>query len=339
MEIRKVQITGGSSYIVSLPKDWVLSSNIKKNDPLGLIVQQDGTLLVTPRIDAVAAQRTKEFLVNATTDQSFLYRCLVGAYIAGYTMIVLKAQGRLPPSIRIQVREFTQMAIGQEVVDESETSITIKDLLNPVEMPFEKTIRRMAVIAKGMCQDGIEALRSGNRKLAEDVVLRDNDVDRLQWLIARQCHLVLGDPAASRRMNVTPTTAMSYFLASRIIERIGDHGTRIAKSTIVLLGEEVDDGIKTMIEEASATAQTIFDRAISSLFEEDLEGANAAIQQVADLEKKARTINKAALNYAPAAATAIVSISDSIRRIGEYSTDICENSINLLIDRETGGKH
>ncbi len=42
MEIRKVQITGGSSYVVTLPKDWAESLKIKKNDPLGLIVQPDG---------------------------------------------------------------------------------------------------------------------------------------------------------------------------------------------------------------------------------------------------------------------------------------------------------
>jgi phosphate uptake regulator len=339
MEIRKVQVTGGSSYIVSLPKDWVLSSNIKKNDPLGLIVQKDGTLLVTPRIDAGAAQRTKEFLVSATTDQAFLYHCLVGAYIAGYTTITLKAQGRMPPAIRIRVREFTQMAIGQEVVEETETSITIKDLLNPVEMPFEQTITRMAVIVRGMHQDGIEALQSGTQKLAEDVIERDNDVDRLHRLIARQCHLVLRDPAVSRRMGATSVEAMRYFLTSRIIERIGDHGVRIAKSAIVLLREGVDTGMMAMIGEASGISRAIFDRAVSSLSDDDLKGANAAFQQVADLEKKVRAINKAALKYAPPTATAIVSLSDSIRRIGEYSTDICENTINTLIDRDEGEKH
>ncbi|WP_298667011.1 phosphate uptake regulator PhoU [uncultured Methanofollis sp.] len=333
MEIRKVQVTGGSSYIVSLPKDWVLSSNVKKNDPVGLIVQQDGTLLVTPRIEAGTAQRTKEFPVSATTDPAYLYRCLVGAYVAGYTAITLTAQGKMPSSIRMGVREFTRMTIGQEVVEETETSVTIKDLLNPVEMPFRQTITRMAVIVRGMHQDGIEALRSGNQKLAGDVVERDNDVDRLHRLIARQCHLVLGDPAFSRKMNVTPAAAMSYFLASRILERIGDHGTRIARSAVVLLGEEVDAEMVTMIGEASATSQAIFDHAVSSLFGEDLEGANDAIQQVVGLEKQARAVNKAALKYAPATATAIVSLSDSIRRIGEYSTDICENTINTLIDR------
>ncbi|MGC1120731.1 MAG: AbrB/MazE/SpoVT family DNA-binding domain-containing protein [Candidatus Methanofastidiosia archaeon] len=49
MEIRKVQVAGGSSLVITLPKEWVNSLNIQKNDPLGLIVQPDGTLLITSR--------------------------------------------------------------------------------------------------------------------------------------------------------------------------------------------------------------------------------------------------------------------------------------------------
>ena len=30
MEIRRVQITGGSSYVITLPKEWIRKVNIKK---------------------------------------------------------------------------------------------------------------------------------------------------------------------------------------------------------------------------------------------------------------------------------------------------------------------
>ena len=50
MEIRRVQVTGGSSYIITLPKGWVKKSNIQKNDSIGLISQPDGTLLITPKM-------------------------------------------------------------------------------------------------------------------------------------------------------------------------------------------------------------------------------------------------------------------------------------------------
>ena len=39
MELRRVQMTGGSSFVVTLPKGWIQEMRIKKNDPVGLIVQ------------------------------------------------------------------------------------------------------------------------------------------------------------------------------------------------------------------------------------------------------------------------------------------------------------
>ncbi|HPK81961.1 MAG TPA: AbrB/MazE/SpoVT family DNA-binding domain-containing protein, partial [Methanoculleus sp.] len=85
MEIRKVQITGGSSYIVSLPKQWIRSTKIQKNDPVGLIVQPDGSLLITPKIGGESLQRVRVFEVGASADRTSLLRLLVGAYVAGFT--------------------------------------------------------------------------------------------------------------------------------------------------------------------------------------------------------------------------------------------------------------
>ena len=56
------------------------------------------------------------------------------------------------------MRDYTQMTIGQEVVEETDTLITIKDLLNPAEMPFDNTIKRMFVIVRNMHEDAITAL-------------------------------------------------------------------------------------------------------------------------------------------------------------------------------------
>lgn len=112
MQIRKVQITGGSSYVITLPKDWVMSLNIKKNDPVGLITQPDGTLLVTTKITEEHAERTKKLNVDTIETQTYLFRCLIGAYIAGHTLIVLKSSETLPPIVKTVVRKFIQATIG-----------------------------------------------------------------------------------------------------------------------------------------------------------------------------------------------------------------------------------
>ena len=331
MEIRKVQISGGSSFIVSLPKKWIKSTNIKKNDPVGLVVQPDGTLLITPNISGDYSQRVWEFEASATTDRAYLLRCLIGAYIAGYTTIRIRAEGRLPPFILGLVREFTSSAIGQEVVEETETAIVIRDLLNPAEMPFENTLRRMSVIVRGMYEDAITSLAQGDKRLAEDVISRDTDVDRLHWLIARQNSLIANDVNLSRKMNVPVSLSEHYFLVSRIIERIADHSTRVAHYSLQLIGKEIDPGIVTMIGEAGSLANDVFTRSMDSLYEEDIKKANATIERIQKLEMQCREISTKALSYDAGIAIQIVHISDSLRRIGDYSADICEAVMNHLV--------
>ena len=119
MEIRRVQMTGGASYVVTLPKDWAEAQKIKKNDPVGLTVQPDGTLLVTKRITEEPLQRIKEIDCSIVADPAFLFRLLIGTYITGFTMIRLTTKQRFPPFVRTVVRDFTQMTIGQEVVEET----------------------------------------------------------------------------------------------------------------------------------------------------------------------------------------------------------------------------
>jgi phosphate uptake regulator len=334
MEIRKVQITGGSSFVISLPKEWAQSMNIKKNDPLGLIVQSDGTLVVTPRIDGEQAPRVKEFEVTHISDPVYLFRCLIGAYIMGYTSITLTSQRRLQPFIRKVVRDFTQMTMGQEVVEETDTSIHLKDLLNPIEMPFENSIKRMYVIVKNMYRDAIMALESGNKALAEDVVARDNEVDRLQWLIARQYNLILKDANLSKKMGITPSMASNYYIISRIIERVGDHAVRIAVYVPTLIDEKGDAKIVQEIKSATDIALGIFDNSIRSFFAADIRELNKNIESIEKLERVSDNINSLALQKKGAVAISVGYITESIRRAGEYAGDISENVINHIVDTE-----
>jgi len=42
----------------------------------------------------------------------------------------------MSPHAKMTVRKFTQNTIGQEIVEETDTKVVIKDILNPAEMPF-----------------------------------------------------------------------------------------------------------------------------------------------------------------------------------------------------------
>ena len=331
MEIRRVQVTGGASFVVTLPKEWAEGQKIKKNDPVGMTVQPDGTLLVTKNTTDEILQQIKEIDCSTIADPAFLFRLLIGSYIMGFNLIRLTSKQVFPPYVRSVVRDFTQMTIGQEVVEETETVIVIKDLLNPAEMPFENTIKRMFVIVKNMHKDAITALETHNKTLAEDVIKRDIDADRLNWLIARQTNMIMLHASLSRKMGISPDMAMHYYIFSRIIERIGDHAVRIAEHALPIIEIDLDKKILNSIKKASILSLEIFDRSIISFFNSDMKEANRNIESINALENVCGEINNIILKQDTLIAISLNYISESVRRAGEYAGDISETVINLLV--------
>ena len=334
IEIRSLQMTGRSSYILTLPKEWINSSKLKKNDKIGIIPQSDGSLLITPKIYREQTRREKYLNVNDEIDQTYLFRQLIGAYISGYNSIKLESSTILSVSVRNIVNKFIQTTVGQEVMEETGNSITIKDLLNPLEMPFDNTIKRMQIVVEGMQKDVMQALITKDKMLLEDVILRDNILDRLNWLIARQYNIISRNTSLAKKMKITAGRSSTSFLISRTIERIGDHIVRLANNILNLIDVEMDNKIVDNINSASDVALDIFRKSIASFFKGDIKTANDVIESVKKLEKQYSEINKLAIQQKGATAVSFGYIVESIRRIGEYTEDITEHVINYLIDED-----
>ncbi len=331
MEIRKIQVTGGSSYVLSLPKTWIRDRKIQKNDPIGVVIQADGTLLITPNIQYDSTAKIKEFALKDYPDPQTLLRSLIGAYISGFTVIRISSAGRIPPKVRMAVRKFTQMTIGQEVAEETDNSIILKDILNPSEMPFENTIRRMYVIVKTMHEDALYALEQGKRELAEDVAARDTDVDRLHWLIHRQFSLIIDNPALSLRMGITPGVAATYYQISRIIERVGDHAVLIAEASLVLIDKGVERGLVPKLTGLGGESLDVFNKVIQAIYSGSIPGANKIISEAEELEPRYHTLADTTRKMRAPEAVALNQIIQSLHRISEYSSDIAEILINRLV--------
>ncbi len=328
-------MTGGSSYIITLPKEWVITSNIQKNDPVGLLQQSDGTLLVTSKMNREDAKKTMDFKVDEKSDQTFLYRRLISAYIAGYNQIIIESKNRMPPNMRGIIRKFTQSTIGQEVVEETDNSITIKDLLNPTEMPFHRTIKRMYIMVKAMYEDSVEALRLNDKTIAEDVIQRDDEVDRLHWLIARQHNIILSNYSFAEKMGISVEEATTSFLISRRIERIGDHIVKISQNSLDIIDKNIDKKIIDEIEKASNFSLKLLNQSIGAYTKKDISEANENINKLKKLDNLCENVKKIGLKQDPMLSLSLGYIVESIGRIGEYGEDISEHVINQYISEES----
>jgi len=333
MDTRKVQKTGGSTFIVSLPKKWINEIGIKKGDSMGFIQQPDGTMLLSPKSTEKKTSRRRIVNVEGMKSEHLL-RKMISIYMAGYNIIDLKADKRMIPEIREVIRSFSRKIIGPEIIEETINSVTLHDLVEPGDLPLDKGIGRMYLITKSMHTDAVTALKERNTTLAEDVIARDNEVNRLYWLVLKQYNLLLNDPGFGSKIGTTTNEALAYLLIARIIERIADHAVKIAESIKQLEEEKIDKKIMNDLLEASRIALGIVETSISAFYTKNISECNKAIDSSKDLVKIRENLMGKVAGAKSTVAVPLAYIIESIDRTGFYGTDIAEIAINHIVASE-----
>jgi len=185
-----------------------------------------------------------------------------------------------------------------------------------------------------MYEDTITSVKQNDKRLAEDVIKRDSEIDRLHWLVARQHRISQQNVNFVEKMGITVDTATTAYLISRILERIGDHIDRIASYVILLLQNPIDHELIKKLDYASNQSLSLLNRSIGAFTKKEIKEANETIDLSDKLEELCEEIDKLALEQNAPTAISLGYIVESIRRIGEYAEDISETVINHLIGEE-----
>ncbi|HKG30177.1 MAG TPA: phosphate uptake regulator PhoU, partial [Nitrososphaeraceae archaeon] len=186
-ETRKIQYTGGSSYIVSLPKKWVQDLGLKQGDHVSILRQGNSLLQLTPVSKRVSKEQ-KEATIEISKDDApyFLARKLISLYFLGFNIvnIIPKEFGRLTSEQREVMKDVVKRVLmGTEIIADSAGGITLQVLINLLELSVDAAFKRMLLIAKSMHRDAVLSLRENNLELAKEIVKSDDDVDRFSFYI------------------------------------------------------------------------------------------------------------------------------------------------------------
>lgn len=332
VDLRRIQITGGSSFMITLPKDWADSVGLKKNDTVGLQPQPDGSMIIYPGGEQAAlAGSTKIIEVDGITDRDYLYRQLVGAYIAGHDVIELHSDGEISSMAASTASSFTQTAIGLEILEENESHIVIKDLMDQGEIKPAKSVERMKVLVRNMLNDVLDALQEKDPKVLDGMSDRDREVDRIDWLISRQVNIHQKDITISRRMGMDLCEITRCGSVSRSIERIGDHAVLLASN----LKPIIDGGTSAADERILSTGRdvvTLFVDSVGTWSNRNMDAANKCIERGEKLVERSKEIADLDGTVDEKTAMAAELISSSVKRVAEYSMDIAEIAINSAMD-------
>jgi phosphate uptake regulator len=179
-----------------------------------------------------------------------------------------------------------------------------------------------------MHADAVEALCEEDRGLAEDVIDRDTDVDRLYWMAMKQNTLIARDRKLGDRMGLDIYRSNDLMLVARGVERIGDHAVRIARNA--LWSAEDEDRLQSAAEirRLSEESMKVLERGMDALFRKDLEMANSVIDEGRNVVKACESHGKDLRVKDSREAIITHMVLDSIIRSTMYAVDIAEIAIN-----------
>lgn len=332
LEIRKIQITGGNSYVVSLPKSWVKDAGLKAKDAVLVLPQADMSLLVVPKADLRKETKSEVVLeMQESSDRDTALRTFISYYLAGYDVIKLRIAGS-SAGLRSTLKEaIRRKLIGIEIVEETSNGITTQCLSGYSDLPLKKAIERMAIIASGMVQDAISALQTGDLGLAEEVSQRDDEVDRFYHFIVRQLNMAVRNRAIIEEVGLLAARdCLGYRLAVKSIERVADHAASIAR-LVPSLRTEALGKIAKEITKMSELSQKVLGQAVNALVELDTKKANDSI----NLTKKVIEMDEKMTSelLRPGMESNTVGwfrlVLESVRRVAEYGSDIAEIAVDL----------
>ncbi|KPQ42123.1 MAG: regulatory protein [Candidatus Methanoperedens nitroreducens] len=328
METRKVYVSGGSTYVISLPKKWVKKVNLKAGDSL-VVTEQAGALLFETSV-IEKESHVKEIRISQMESSDALARIIIAIILRYIPEDKLDRKDNL--SYRETVRTIIDYLIGIEIVEDTGDSIILEIMVDYKRMMSIQILQRMFSINRSMLLDLGKAITNRDIGLAKDVIVREREIDRLYFLVVRQLKSAVEHQQIAEKLGIkNQRDCLGYRIIVKVLERIADHIENIAKSYIQLCKTQKELQLDDFIKLNNSTI-AIFEKSVNSLFSRNISLAEKIFHELKERTKVHSDIsNKLFQQKNIQSAILQKTMLDSLGRIASYSGDIARS---LLICRQ-----
>ncbi|MCZ7383465.1 MAG: phosphate uptake regulator PhoU [Candidatus Methanoperedens sp.] len=330
MEARKVYVSGGSTYVISLPKKWVTKTNLKPGD--SLVVTEHGSSLLIETSVIERESQTKEIKISQVTSSEALERIIIAFYLVGYDTIRIKLDRKDHLPYRKSIRNVLDYLIGIEIVEDTNDLMTLEIMVDYKRMMTMQVLQRMFSLDRSMLLDLGKAFKNMDIGLAKDVIVREREIDRLYFLVVRQLKSAVEYQQVAEKLGIeNQRDCLGYRITVKALERIADHIENIAKSYIQLSDIQKDVQLDDFIK-LNNSIIVIFEKSVDALFTRNHVLAEKIFQELKEINEFHSAISNELLQSKDKNIQSAIlkkTMLDSFGRIGSYSGDIAEIAINM----------
>ena len=149
--------------------------------------------------------------------------------------------------------------IGLEEFEEEEGYFLLQMIADTSNLSIDKIVSRMELLLKNNLRDLKEYTRIGQSVYLESIIERDEEIDKLYFLLSRQVTLSLKDSSYAEKIGI-PQRAflLPYFNYAKTLERLGDVFVSLAR--ILQRGYSITEEQVELLEKAITCGITAFQR-------------------------------------------------------------------------------
>ena len=281
MDFRKLIKFGSNSHVISLPRPWLSKNKLEKGAVVYFHENGNNELILTPVAESKAKKEDKEVVIDANGKNiEILRRELISAYMNGYN--VIKIVDKNLKDRAIEIRNELQNLMALEVMEQTQTSITTRDLLNLEDLDVSVLIRRMDTIARTMVADLKESIDNGSDQFA-NLRHRDQDINRIFYVIKRLTNLGISDPNFASQIKTTTKGLFNSWIVASILESVADEVKRISE---LLINIKLKNNTKKFLFETFSELETNYLSVMRAYYTKDAPLALAYSDKRKDLLKK-----------------------------------------------------
>jgi phosphate uptake regulator len=320
--VRRTQEMGGGTLLVSLPKQWTRSQNLSKGDSLAFETMPDGSLVVRP-FTATESQGLMTSIPYVGQDIRILLNNVTSAYLLGYDLIKVSSSTKISYADASKLKNSLRQLIGLEVVEETPMSILCQFLLSTTNISPEKIFRRIAASTKSMAEEIFASLSGENGNIAELTLERDDEIDRLYFLLVRLLRSAVLNPTIASSFNLTPIDCLDYRVAANMLESAGDYAVQMANAVSKADFKTASVDVSRQLGEVLDTILDLAEKSISSFTSKNAAQARGAFDLFKGLGQKLDSFKVAPASARPKPAV-VVGFYDLVKEFCRCHADVSD---------------
>lgn len=282
MEFRRLIEFGKSSFVISVPKGWITKNKLKKGDVLH-IDERDNELVILPESSSEGKEKKSSEIDITGMNIKDIEAQIISRYIKNYNSIILKGDDLRQKAP--QIREVIHNLMALEIMEETATRIVANDFLNMADLSIKNLLRKMDIITREMMLDAKQCI---NENKCENISDRDQDVNRLSYLIFRSIKYYHENPNMLRKAKLTHSELIDFWLVTFAVENIADQIKRIAKHIAEI---KLDAKAEKKIIELCEKIQKRYMDAMKTFYTRDTKAAYSMLTGKAELILELKNIH------------------------------------------------